>query len=504
VEQGWKAHGPGVTAVKDIGRNRDKFNLFKKRVKDWCHSWMTPGGVESEDEYHVSKQLFFAYLASEEVLDAVDRQQYVLDQASDFVLKHVIVYDAVFLFFKKKFLRHFNGKTSSDHEGTNFGIKEHAAAVFPSQRINVAGEKLCLQSTMTKGTQLESESTYRASSQSLWSQSPTASHVTTLAESIISHANGRTHDYAVNRTVEKSWEVHFVGHNNYCLETDRLPMHRNSPIPIFTRIRVVTNLDQFLCCDCGGQERIGLTCVHAMAVMENCFPEWAGPSHQDVSPRWWVAWLELAHKPNNHQITSSIMTVMTNEVPGPRIHAPIPASASYCPVTANRTALNRLKNYSREQLYALVPSNQVVQRRNAMRTTIMEEGMTQESYILGNNASDKEEDSEEEDNDFPSNQEDSLFASSLLLDGLSSNIMSSARDILKPQLNEVLQCLDALKSEASIQMATKVLDDLANQLRFELVGTLAPKRNIENCLTININIEENLLKKCRSYASKNC
>jgi hypothetical protein len=139
-----------------------------------------------------------------------------------------------------------------------------------------------------------------------------------------------------------------------------------------------------------------------------------------------------------------------------------------------------------------------------MRTTIIEEGMTQESYILGNNSSDEEEESEEEDNHFPSNQEDSPFASSLLLDDLSSNVLSSARDILKPQLNEVLECLDALKSESSIQMATKVLNDLANQLRLELGGTSAPKRNIENCLTVNINVEENLSKKKRSYASKNC
>jgi hypothetical protein len=144
-----------VTAVKDVGRNRDKFNLFKKRVKDWCYSWMTPGGVESEDEYHVSKQLFFAYLVSKEVLDAVDCQQYVLDQVSDFVLKHLIIYDDVFLFFKKKLLRHFNVKTSSAHEVTNFGIKEHATAVLPSHSISVAGEKLCLQPTM-KGKQLES------------------------------------------------------------------------------------------------------------------------------------------------------------------------------------------------------------------------------------------------------------------------------------------------------------------------------------------------------------
>jgi hypothetical protein len=116
---------------------------------------MTPGGVESEEEYYVSKQLLFAYLASEEVLDACDGQQYIIDQVSCFVLNYVIVYDEVFLFYKKKFVRYFNVNTSSAHEGTNFAIKEYAAAVLPSNRINVAGERLSLQSTM-KGTQLES------------------------------------------------------------------------------------------------------------------------------------------------------------------------------------------------------------------------------------------------------------------------------------------------------------------------------------------------------------
>jgi hypothetical protein len=35
-------------------------------------------------------------------------------------------------------LHYFNVKTSSAHEGTNFGIKEHAAAVLPSHKIDVA------------------------------------------------------------------------------------------------------------------------------------------------------------------------------------------------------------------------------------------------------------------------------------------------------------------------------------------------------------------------------
>jgi hypothetical protein len=124
-------------------------------------------------------------LASPEVMDACDGQQYIVDQVTDFVKNYVIIYDQVFLFYKKKYLRYFNVKTSSAHEGTNFGIKEHAAAVLPSHKIDVAGKKLSLQASM-KGAQMESESTYMASSQSLWSQSPTANYLTNLTESILS------------------------------------------------------------------------------------------------------------------------------------------------------------------------------------------------------------------------------------------------------------------------------------------------------------------------------
>jgi hypothetical protein len=81
MEQGWKAHGPGKTAVKDA--KRDKCNLFMKCVTNWCYSWMTLGGVESEDDYTVLKQLLFAYLASPVVLDACDNQQYIIEEVSN-------------------------------------------------------------------------------------------------------------------------------------------------------------------------------------------------------------------------------------------------------------------------------------------------------------------------------------------------------------------------------------------------------------------------------------
>jgi hypothetical protein len=61
---------------------------------------MTLGQVESEDEYYISKQSLFAYLASKEVLDTCDGQQHLIDQVSGFVINYVLVYDEVFFFYK--------------------------------------------------------------------------------------------------------------------------------------------------------------------------------------------------------------------------------------------------------------------------------------------------------------------------------------------------------------------------------------------------------------------
>jgi hypothetical protein len=239
--------------------------------------------------------------------------------------------------------------------------------------------------------------------------------------------------------------------------------------------------------------------------MENCFPGWKGPTHHDVSPPWWwVTWLEFAHKPETKIITLAMLELMENEVPGPRIPGPVPSSPSYFRFTSNKTTLNCVKNYSRELLHRLVPNPQVIQQGNALQTTITEEGFTQESYIIGTllRTTITEEELTQESHD--DEEEDNLFASSLLVEDSSSIAMAWARDILKPQINKVLQCLDTPKSQSRIEQARKLLHNCANELHLELGRLSRPKRNIENCLTVNLNIKENLSKKSRSYTSKNC
>jgi hypothetical protein len=55
AEQGFKRHDPPTSAVTAVGGKRDKFDLFRKGVKGWCCSWMTPGEVKSKEEHSVSK-----------------------------------------------------------------------------------------------------------------------------------------------------------------------------------------------------------------------------------------------------------------------------------------------------------------------------------------------------------------------------------------------------------------------------------------------------------------
>jgi hypothetical protein len=154
-----------------------------------------------------------------------------------------------------------------------------------------------------------------------------------LRTMFLSCVSARTHGYSVRRTANDSWEAHYVGHDNYSLETDRAPSKQDSPIPIFRCIRVVTASHHFVCCDCGAQQRVGLTCVHATAVMEDCFHDWKGPTHHDVSPGWWVSWMEFAHKTQTKPMTTAMLALMENEVPRPRMPGSLPTTDRYFPVS---------------------------------------------------------------------------------------------------------------------------------------------------------------------------
>jgi hypothetical protein len=204
-------------------------------------------------------------------------------------------------------------------------------------------------------------------------------------------------------------------------------------------------------------------------------------------------------------MTAIMSALMENEVPGPRLpgHLPITDASAYFSVSRHKSAWNRVKNYSQQDLI-LLQSPLVQKEGNAFWSIIAAEGLTQESYLLQENSSEDGVDDADNDVHVDDDEGGPLFARSLLVDDWATTETASARDILKPQINEVLQCLDTLRSEASILKATKILDDLANELSSEIGKSLGAKRNIDNCRTVNMKVEENTSKKSRTYASKSC
>ena len=74
--------------------------------------------------------------------------------------------------------------TTSPHEGTNFGLKVHAAAVRPSHSLTKAGKAMCLQGTFKVG-HLDKMATNALTTVPLWSSLPTSGHVVATAESLL-------------------------------------------------------------------------------------------------------------------------------------------------------------------------------------------------------------------------------------------------------------------------------------------------------------------------------
>jgi hypothetical protein len=81
------------------------------------------------------------------------------------------------------------------------------------------------------------------------------------------------------------------------------------------------------------------------------------PSHPlaNVSPCWWVTWLEFAHKPKTHIITLAMLALIATEVFRPRLPGPVLFITSYFKVTKQRMALDCEKNYFLKNLSGFFP-----------------------------------------------------------------------------------------------------------------------------------------------------
>jgi hypothetical protein len=145
---------------------------------------MQPGYCETEDEYHISKALLFHYLSSHEVLRLCGQNESISMEILNFISRHVLPHEDLYTFWRRNHIQHFDEFNNCSHEGTNFGIKTHAAAVLPGHSIRNAGKRLHLQAQL-KYAELTKLAAAEFMSREVWSDLPSIDPLCKRAQVLI-------------------------------------------------------------------------------------------------------------------------------------------------------------------------------------------------------------------------------------------------------------------------------------------------------------------------------
>lgn len=251
---------------KDEPMVKDQIVTFKI----WVFSWMKIGGVENDEEWKKSYELLLEWLDSFEHNSQLDQTKrgrlkaYLSQNArwlKELLLKNIMPHKKRWFIVGRNNILHLQQKTTSAVEGVNHTMKvKSSKTVRPSMGIDESMKTQDLQVDLRmiewkRKAQQDSEST------PLWTNSSSARHLTTMAESLKQGLLRQTKHYhrriSDNHTIEvKRKEISGM----YCNECGNqqtgycASCYESSPIPRFHRIRLV----QFH--DCHDKDLMTVTC----------------------------------------------------------------------------------------------------------------------------------------------------------------------------------------------------------------------------------------------------
>lgn len=209
VNMGWIRHVKGCDCVPS--KNLDLWKKITKGIRNWMYTWMRPGYCENEEEYKISKHLLVQFVSSRYVLGVTGGNRVLVEKIINFIRNHVFVYEDQYLHHLRRGVRNFEVSHSSAHEGTNFGLKSHAAAVQPTMTLDNAAAAMGIQDDM-KGAACD-HIVYRdfRNSNKTWSSLPTAPHLTSFGEGVLLEAHRRSNLYRARRIGPSTFQVVYVG-----------------------------------------------------------------------------------------------------------------------------------------------------------------------------------------------------------------------------------------------------------------------------------------------------
>ena len=109
VDRGWARHLDGVVSCRKAA-DRSELSKIKRTIQCWLYSWMK-SSVLTEEEYTLSKCLFFAYVDSSIVTKVVGTKG--SKAISEFVRNYVICHESSFAFYRRSNIRHFEIYTNT-------------------------------------------------------------------------------------------------------------------------------------------------------------------------------------------------------------------------------------------------------------------------------------------------------------------------------------------------------------------------------------------------------
>ena len=278
----------------DTAEVQDLVHTFKT----WVFSWMGLSGVESEDEFNLSKRMLDDWLwdtyESDDLPKAVRENAVTL---GSFLWKNLLYHKPRWFFPDRKFHLSLNQKTTSKVETLNQTMKYKASKI-------VKPNMTMLQSLQSQDAQCKARmDAYKRSlmldyqKTPLWANSPTVKKVSTICESQIHQCNIEASNYLCKPVSEIKISV--VRKPNtaaaFCSECTSSKICEKcvatSPVPLFKRKRIIqfraTDEENLLevVCSCPYYATYGIPCRHFVALLQ------VQPHHVHI--RWHIDYAAL-------------------------------------------------------------------------------------------------------------------------------------------------------------------------------------------------------------------
>jgi hypothetical protein len=109
---------------------------------------MSPGNVDNEEEYELSKYLLEKFICSQTVLDVAGEHWFLVYKVNKFLRSHVYAWKTLYLHYMQNDVMHFDVSHSSAHKGTNHGLKSHSCAVEPIMNLDSSANTINIQSSI--------------------------------------------------------------------------------------------------------------------------------------------------------------------------------------------------------------------------------------------------------------------------------------------------------------------------------------------------------------------